>query len=184
MPAHCPPPRTSLMPALALAALAALTGGCQRATVERPLAWAHGGAAPARQMEFWHNLPEQAVTSNDSAFHGILLFFEPDEPVPGTYSKRVGRLQTLGWLPADFDRPATEAVTRGTLAVILAGALEIRGGLMMRLLGPTERYALRELIHLGLFPESSPNQAVSGTAYMALIGRTEDYLRRREPREG
>jgi hypothetical protein len=52
----------------------------------------------------------------------------------------------------------------------------------MRLLGPTPRYATRELVYLNLFPPSSPHQLFSGNDIVSIIGRAEDYQRAQEAR--
>jgi hypothetical protein len=42
-------------------------------------------------------------------------------------------------------------------------ALDIKGGVNLHLLGPTPRYATRELMFVGIYPISSPRQTFSGT---------------------
>ena len=88
-----------------------------------------------------------------------------------------GTLRVRGLLPGGFDRPANEAATRGTLAVILVKALKIEGGVVMRVFGASPRYAVRELRHVGLYPPSSPHQTFSGAEFIGLIGRAEDFQR-------
>jgi hypothetical protein len=78
-------------------------------------------------------------------------------------------------LPAAFNRPADEAINRGTLAVAIVRRLQIKGGLTLRLIGPDPRYATRELVFMGLYPISSPNQTFSGTEFVGIIGKMEDY---------
>ena len=151
--------------------------GCQTARVERPLTVELGGNDPEEQLEFWHRLAEQPVTSNDDAFHGLLLFLDGEDPADD-YAGRVRALRRRGMLPKGFEQPPEQAVERGTLAVALLKALDIEGGLMLRLLGPTPRYAVRELVYLGLYPQSSPQQTFSGTEYLGIIGKAEDYQRR------
>ena len=164
--------------ALALCLLAVVAGGCQTARVERPLTGEFGGNDPESQLEFWHRLAEQPVTSNDDAFHGLLLFLGGEDPATD-YAGRVQALKSRGLLPQNFNQPAEQAVDRGTLAVAIARTLDIRGGWAMRLFGPTPRYATRELVYLDLYPPSSPNQTFSGTEYLGIIGKMEDFQRER-----
>ena len=98
----------------------------------------------------------------------------PPDPAKD-YPGRVKVLKDRKLIPTDFNRPADEAVTRGVLAVPLVQALHIKGGLTMRLIGPHPRYALRELVFMGLYPISSPNQTFSGTEFVGVIGKIEDY---------
>jgi hypothetical protein len=151
-----------------------MAGGCQTARVERPLTTELGGNDPESQLEFWHRLAEQPVTSNDDAFHGLLLFLGGEDPA-ADYAGRVQALKARGLLPQNFNQPATQAVDRGTLAVAVAKTLGIRGGWAMRLFGPTPRYATRELVYLDLYPPSSPNQTFSGAEFLGIIGKAEEF---------
>ncbi|MGF1452140.1 MAG: hypothetical protein ACFB21_08730 [Opitutales bacterium] len=154
----------------------ALSGGCQTAQVGEPLTAELAGSSPEEQMDFWHSLHQRPVACNDEAFHAILLFFD-GEVSANSYNGRVDALQSRGWLPSGFSEPAESAVTRGTLSVILAQALEIQGGVWMRIFGPSPRYATRELEHLRLLADSSPQQSISGDMLIGLISRAEDYQR-------
>ena len=159
-----------------MAVAAVLLAGCQAARIERPLTSELGSNDPDQQLEFWHRLAEQPVTSNDDAFHGLLMFLDGDDPAED-YAGRVKALRRRGMLPGGFDQPANQAVERGTLAVAIVKALKIDGGLMLRLLGPTPRYAVRELVFMDLYPPSSPNQTFSGAEFLGIIGKIEDYQR-------
>jgi hypothetical protein len=152
--------------------------GCRTARVADPLTASIGGNDPGEQVEFWHQLAERPVTSNDEAFHGLLLFIDGQDPA-NDYAGRVAELKRREMLADDFDEPANEAVERGTLAVALVRALGIRGGVLMRLLGPTRRYATRELQFVEVFPPSSPRQTFSGSEFLGIIARAEDYQKRR-----
>lgn len=175
----------SSRPLLLFAATALLLTGCQTARVERPLARELGGNDPNEQLEFWDRLAEQPVTSNDDAFHGLLMFLDGDDPAED-YAGRVRELKSRRMLPAKFNQTAERAVDRGTLAVAILKALNIRGGLTMRLLGPSPRYAVRELVFMELYPPSSPNQTFSGVEFLGIIGKLEDYQRQQgiEPDTG
>jgi hypothetical protein len=131
---------------------------------------------PDAQMEFWHNLPERRVASNDEALHALLLFVDGSDPA-ADYETRVQTLKEKQMLPADFNGAQASPVKRGTIAVGIARALEIRGGLTMRLFGSSARYAVRELQYMNLFPPSSPQQTFSGQELLGIIGRAEDYQR-------
>jgi len=160
---------------LFLVVLAALAGGCHTAKVAQPLTGKLGGNDPDSQLEFWHTLATRPVTSNDEAFHGLLLYADGQDPAKD-YAGRVQTLKSRKMLPANFDRPADQAVERGPLAVAICRALDIKGGVMLHLTG-AQRYAVRELQYLDLYPPSAPNQTFSGSEYLGIIGRMEDYQR-------
>jgi hypothetical protein len=165
-----------LLRSVLLAGLVALAG-CKVASVEQSVvSQIADTGSPDGQMEFWHKLAEQPLTSNDDAFHGLLLYADGVDDSPD-YASRVEKLKQRGMLPGSFAAPATEAVQRGTVAMAVLKLIGDRGGLMLTLLGPTPRYATRELIYLGLLPSSSPQQTFTGAQFVGVIGRIEDYQR-------
>ena len=157
-----------------------LLAGCTAAKVANPLTAERAGNDPDSQLAFWHTLAERPITSNDEAFHGLLLFLEDEDPAQD-YAGRVATLHSRQMLPVGFDRPADESILRGTLAVAITRILDLEGGLMMHLVGPTPRYATRELLHARIYPPSSPNQTFSGAEFLGIIGRIEDYQRIQHP---
>lgn len=155
---------------VALLALA----GCQSASVKSSVTAKFSGNDADAQLGYWHELAVRPVTSNDDAFHGLILFTDSKDPYT-TYDQRVVALKTRGLLPDSFSEPANAAVTRGTLAVAIAKLVGIKGGWVMHLVGPTPRYAVRELVYAGIYPPSSPQQTFSGTEFVGIIGKIDDY---------
>jgi hypothetical protein len=125
-------------------------------------------------LDFWHELANRPVTCNDDAFHGLILYLDQTDP-SADYSARVQTLKSRHLIPQAFNGPADDAVTRGTLAVAISSALNIKGGMMMHLSPDCARYATRELVYEGLYPPSTPNQTFSGAEFLGIIGRMEDY---------
>lgn len=167
--------RTALLLCL-MAAAYCLLPGCKSAKVAEPLTAKLAADDPDTQMEFWHSLGSQSLTSNDEAFHGLLLYLDNADPAKD-YAGRVQSLKDRGLLDKSFNQPADQAVQRGTLAVALCRALKIKGGVFQRLTHDHPRYAVRELMFLDLYPPSSPQQTFSGTEFLGIIGRIEDYQR-------
>lgn len=150
--------------------------GCKLAQVDQTVVSQTGAAGDDAQMEFWHRLNDAKVASNDDAFHAIVLYLDGNDEYKD-YADRVAGLKSRGLLPADFNAPEKESVQRGIVAVALANALKIKGGLAMRVVGTTPRYATRELAYEGIYPPSSPNQTFSGSELVGIMGRVEDYQR-------
>jgi hypothetical protein len=157
-----------------LVAAVLLVGGCTSARVDKPITAVAGGNDPDQQVDFWHRLAEAPITSYDDAFHALLMFTDGDDPAKD-YTGRIQALKTRGLLANGFNRPAEEAVDRGTLSVALAKALKVRGGLVMSIFGASARYSTKELEFLEVFPVSSPNQTFSGSEFIAVMSRAEDY---------
>jgi hypothetical protein len=154
-----------------------LIAGCQTARVSQPVVEklaGSGGDAIASNMEFWHTLNDQPLASNDDAFHALLLYFDGKDDA-GSYAARLQKLKSRGWVAGGFDEGANRAVERGIVAQALVKALDLKGGLTMRLLGSSPRYALRELQFRGLIPDSSVNQVFSGAELVGVIGKVQDY---------
>src|SRR5436305_14979439 len=107
-----------------------LLAGCHAPLVEKPLTTTLPDDPVAAQLEFWHGLEDRPITCNDEAFHGLLMLLDRKDDA-ADYATRVNRLKSRHLLAANFDRPADEAVQRGTVATALVRALKIPGGVMM-----------------------------------------------------
>lgn len=165
---------TRLVPLLGMIALVAVAAGCQPTKVNTTLMPAYAGSEDDVQMEFWHRLAEKPMTSNNEAFHALLIFVDGEDSAE-RYYQRVDKLKRKGMLMKNFDGHANDAVSRGTMAVALLKALDLKGGVIISLFGPSPRYATRELRFRNIYPESSPNQTFSGGEFIGLIGRAQDW---------
>ena len=152
----------------------ACTQGCQSASVPSSVDNKFSGNDTSAQLGFWHELADRHVTSNDDAFHGLLLYIDSKDDSKN-YDNRVTALKAKGLLPESFSQPSNAAVTRGTLAVAIVKLVGIKGGWVMHVFGPTPRYAVKELVYDGIFPPSSPQQTFSGTEFVGIIGKIDDY---------
>ena len=159
---------------MAMSAVVLLCGGCQTAHIHSAVLAKYPGNDADSQLSFWHELANRHLTSNDDAFHAILLdAYGRDDA--GTYEKRVELLKSKGLLYAGFHHTADDAIRRGDLAVIICNELNIKGGWVMHIFGPVPRYAVRELVYLDIYPPSSPQQTFSGTEFVGVIGKMDDY---------
>lgn len=154
----------------------ALLGGCATTKVKDAVVPTLSGISDpdSAQLTFWRDIATRKVVCNDDAFHGLLLFLDTSDP-NANYDARVSALKARKLIPNYFNATGDQAVNRGTIAYAVVQALHIKGGWALSLFGPTPRYALRELINLNLFPRSSPEQTFSGSEYLGIIGRVEDY---------
>jgi hypothetical protein len=164
----------SLVLASLVTAAALCQMGCHTATVTKPLDTSLYADDADAQMDFWHTLATRKLASNNEAFHGFLLYLDGKDAAQN-YQQRVQILKSRHLLPAGFNEPGDAAVTRGTLSVPIAKTIKIKGGLMRLLLPNDERYATRELQYEGVYPVSSPNQLFSGTEFVGVIGKLDDY---------
>jgi hypothetical protein len=157
--------------------LVMLTYGCQSVHKPgKPLAAELAGSDPDAQVNFWHSLVDQPVTTNDEAFHGLLLYVDGKDDA-ADYAARVNTLKARKMLPAGWNEEPTDAARRGVIAVALMRVMKERGGITTTLLGPTPRYATRELMFMNVYPSSTPNQTFSGNEFVGIIGAVEDFQR-------
>jgi hypothetical protein len=132
------------------------------------------GDDTASQLDYWHDLAERPLTSNDDAFHGLLLYLDNTD-TSVNYDQRLAKLRSRGLLPAHFSEPGDLAVERGTLAFAIVKTLRLHGGWVMHVFGNSPRYAVKELVDAEIFPPSSPQQTFSGSEFVGVIGKVEDY---------
>ena len=156
--------------------LLVMTCGCQTPRAGKPLAAELTRNTDDAQIDFWHELTDEPVTTNDHAFHGLLLYMDQRDD-SADYAARVATLKSRKMLPKHFNEPATAAVRRGIVAVAIMRMIGEHGGVTATLLGPMPRYAVRELMFLNVYPPSTPNQSFSGNEFVGIIGRVEDYQR-------
>jgi hypothetical protein len=155
-------------------ALVLMAAGCHTPRTGKAVSRELAGNDPGAQIDFWHQLNDEPVASNDQAFHALLLYLDGKDDA-ADYNGRVASLKSRGMLPQHFDEPAEQGVRRGTLAVALMKALDQKGGITMHVVGPMPRYAVRELMFLNVYPPSTPNQAFSGSELVGIMGRVEDF---------
>lgn len=157
--------------------LAAALTGCSAARVETNVQSGLGEVdADARDVEFWSRLYGNHLICNDDALHGLILFFYEKDDCQN-YEARVALLKEKGLLDSDFNGAADQAFTRGRFAVALARGMKVEGGVFHTLFPMSQRYAIRHLEYENLFPLSSLNQTVSGTDFVGIVGRAEDFER-------
>jgi hypothetical protein len=60
------------------------------------------------------------------------------------------------------------------LAVAICDILHLRGGVTLRLFGPSGRYCARELAYQKIFPLRSAHQSLSGLEFLELMRRVQD----------
>ncbi|MGE3107813.1 MAG: hypothetical protein AB7G11_01835 [Phycisphaerales bacterium] len=171
---------------------------CQRTTVTDSLdttraAGLHGDEATLAELDFLDRLSDRPVVTNAEGFYALVLHVEASVrataggPAGGegnaegtprptrTYAERVAEAKRLGWLEASWDEPGSQAMQRGTLARALAVICRIKGGVMMRVVGPTRRYATRELAYLGILSAGSEQQPMTGGELISILSKAQDY---------
>jgi len=71
-----------------------------------------------------------------------------------------------------------EPLRKGQAAYMLCKALDMEGGLWLRLLGLNQRYALRELVYEGIMFPGNVQDFMSGKELISTLTQAADYLTR------
>jgi len=159
------------------AALAAvLTAGL--AGCESPGITGGEAALPAdeRSPGFIDRISSQKNVSENDAFRGMLMLLD-GEDAAATFEARVQALQERDVLPAEWAFQADRPLTRGRLAYMVHQACDVPGGVTLTLLGPTQRYCLRELQYRGFVGDGALYTPISGMEYVAVMKRADTYRR-------
>jgi hypothetical protein len=168
------PGRAAARASLAAALAALLLAACERSRVEESAV--EKFPRGTQELDFLDTLSRQVVVTNGDALHGLIGFADGAD-LSTTYEGRVQVAKRRGWLPADWDRPAEESAQVGWMAVAGCRILGIRGGLTMRLTGPTPRYATKELVFMDVLPLRTENQALSGQEFVDYLNRLNRFQR-------
>jgi hypothetical protein len=93
-------------------------------------------------------------------------------------------LRDQGVLSAWLERAAADdPLRKGRLATLLCRALQIKGGLWMRLFGPVPRYALQECVYLDLMVGGAEYAHVTGGELVGVIDRADRFRLKRAGQE-
>ncbi len=166
--------RAAIASALLAFTVACSLTGCTRtvadsALVERP-------EFREDEFEFLAGLESVPAVTNDDALHALFLFERGEDPFD-TYEERYEEARRLGWVPLKGEAPpALQSVSTGAVAVAIVRITGIKGGLTMRIIGPTPRDSTRELIFLNVIPDRTAYQAMTGPELIEMLGRADRLL--------
>lgn len=170
-----------------VALCALLAAACTRTTLQSTVVDKHGGTTPTEEMDFWDGLAVEPAISNRDAVHALLLSFGAQaKGASSDWTTEMKAAQQRGWIAEGADMKPEETARVGMIARVICMEAKIRGGATMRLFGPSERYAVKELNYMGWLPDMSPGQSLSGAQMLAVLSRAEDRVKGTEktgPRE-
>lgn len=153
-----------------------VAAACGRTTLQSSVADRHGGAKPTEEMDFWDGLAVTPAVSNRDAIHALMLSFgQRARGESADWETELKNAEQRGWIGADEAIKANETARVGMIARIVCSESDIRGGATMRVFGPVERYAVKELNHMGWLPDMTPGQSISGAQLIAVLSKAEDH---------
>lgn len=92
-----------------------------------------------------------------------------------TIDEKVSKLKGMGIIPARTQIFPQDVLRKGFAAMIFHRALELRGGLVIRIAGTSCRNCLRELAYLGIMAECSERDKVTGPELVGLLQKAKDH---------
>ncbi len=166
---------------------ALLAAACARTTLQSTVADTHGGTKPTEEMDFWDGLAVERAVSNRDAIHALLLSFGAQaKGANSDWATELKAAQQRGWVAEGADPNPNETARVGMIARAICMEAKVKGGATMHLLGPSERYAVKELNYMDWLPDMSSGQSLSGAQMLAVLSRAEERLKGTEstgPRE-
>ncbi len=151
--------------------------GCARTRISEPFDVNARPGSLDSEMAFWGHITDRPAVSNDEALHGLILFADGVD-LSRSWEERLDLAKERNWVAESFNEDPDLALQRGTLARAVAVICRIRGGVMMRVLGPTARYAHRELVWEGIIAGGTANQTITGLEFVGVVSKAQDYMLR------
>jgi len=149
---------------------------CARTTLQSSVADVHGGAKPTEEMDFWDGLAVQPAVSNRDAIHALMLsFVQRARAEQADWQIELKDAERRGWIPDAGAVEANETARVGMVARVVCMEANVRGGATMRVFGPVERYAVKELNFQGWLRDMTPGQSISGAELIAVLSKAEDH---------
>lgn len=146
---------------------AATTRPMVKVTAADMYSW--GPGASAQQLEFYDEVESRDIVAHDDVLHAALLFGRGSSAA--TFAQRAALAREQGWVDRSFSRPAHEAATVGEVSQIMARVMGLNGS--------SPHAAVASLSKAGVLPEGlTAQQGISGRQFLALLGRSYDWLQR------
>lgn len=125
---------------------------------------------PIAPLYFATLAQKQVVFRYDAAKALVILMGVDEEYI--NLDSQIAYLKTQGLLPKRFNRQEfdpRQPLRKGEAAYMFLRALKINGGVTLRLFGPTERYALKELAYQGIMAPGHAHDLVSGVELVQVM---------------
>jgi hypothetical protein len=156
--------------------LLVLVAACARSTLQASVADTHGGTKPTEEMDFWDGLAVEPAISNRDAIHALLLSFgKQAQGASSDWKTELKAARQRDWV-GDEDLYPNETARVGMVARVICMEAKIKGGATMRVFGPAERYAVKELNYLGWLNDMTAGQTMSGGQLLAVLSKAEERI--------
>lgn len=149
-----------------------LVGGC---VILALAASAVRADTPAESdAQFFMLLVQKPVATMNDGYQAVAMLAEESAELrPADECHKM--LTERGIAHENWTEGGSEPLPKGRLAYMLCQALDIKGGLTMRVFGPSDRYCLFECQYLELMPGGAQYQHVTGGELVSAVDRAEMY---------
>jgi len=137
---------------------------------------------PEADTEYFKELLSRRVTCLSDACRVLTILLGAGEEHKDLESQ-ISFLKEKGIFPKkiregfDPDMP----LRKGTAACMFVKALDIKGGVFLRLFGINERYAMKELIYEGIMYPGAADDIIVGKELILMLDGSADYLADKHP---
>ena len=125
-------------------------------------------------------MPKKVVFRYDACKALVVLVGVEDEYID--LNSQVAFLKKRNLLPkkhqSEFD--PMQPLRRGLVAYMFCEALDIKGGLILRIFGMSQRYALKELAFQGIMSSGNVNDIVSGEELVLVFTQAVQYMEQKQ----
>ncbi len=160
-----------------LGLLLAAAVGCSNGTIQQGDAKLPADESSAGYID---RMSSQLTVSENDAMRGVLMLLEGNDQTE-TFQQRVETLRTRELIADTWDLQADTPITKGKLAYMIYQATEPTPSLTLALFGPSQRYCLRNLQHLGVMAEGSWFTPVTGMEMVAVLNRADHMIQTGQP---
>lgn len=133
---------------------------------------------------YFMNLVQQRIAYHYDAAKSIAILMEVDEEMIDL-DAQAAYLREKGFLSRRFRKgfDPMAPLRKGPAAYLFLRALGIRGGIVLHLLGPSERYALKEMVFQGILSPGHVNDLISGAELVQIMSQAAAYRVQRLPKK-
>jgi hypothetical protein len=147
---------------------AALVGGVPLFAFQDKPEAPKGDKPKESRTAYLRRIFEKDRASYGDACRAVLSVIK-DEHSDADFGVISGDLGGRGVVNAEWGLQESSLLTKGTLAYMVCQALEIQGGVTMRIFGINRRYALRECLHRRLIAGGTTDEYVTGRELIDVI---------------
>lgn len=129
---------------------------------------------------FTELLPKQVTFGYDACKALVILMGVEDEYLD--LDTQITFLKERKLLPKRYQTKFNpmQPLRKGLAAYMFCKALNIKGGITLRLFGMSQRYAIKELTFEGIMPSGNVNDIVSGAELVSALIQSVDYMAKRQ----